>query len=64
MDAVDGVEALGEDEARVLQVALEPPPVPLGEVDDRVRECLAPKVEDILDEGMVDADDLPIMLDT
>jgi recombination protein RecA len=56
-------EQLGQGRENVKTFLSENPQL-MAEVDDRVRECLAPKVEDILDEGMVDADDLPIMLDT
>ena len=35
----------------------------MAEVDDRVREFLAPKVVEETAEGAVDPDDLPIMLD-
>src|SRR3984957_6164098 len=40
MDPVHGVESVGTDEARMLEVALEPAPVALGEVDDRRRALL------------------------
>jgi hypothetical protein len=35
----------------------------MAEVDDRVRECLAPKVEEAEDGGALDPDDLPITID-
>jgi hypothetical protein len=36
----------------------------MAEIDDRVREYLAPKPDDAtLEEGVVDPDDLPITLD-
>jgi hypothetical protein len=37
----------------------------MAEINDRVRECLAPKVEDDLElEGAVDPDDVPISIDS
>jgi len=35
----------------------------MAEVDDRVRECLAPKVEEAEESGALDPDDLPITID-
>jgi hypothetical protein len=36
----------------------------MAEIDDRVRECLAPKVEEATAEGALDPDDLPITIDS
>jgi hypothetical protein len=35
----------------------------MAEVDDRVRECLAPKVEEAEEGEALDPDDLPITID-
>jgi hypothetical protein len=36
----------------------------MAEINDRVRECLAPKVEDDLLEDALDPDDVPISIDS
>jgi recombination protein RecA len=57
-------EQLGQGRENVKTFLSENPQL-MAEVDDRVRECLAPKVADeTLEEGLVDPDDLPIMLDS
>jgi hypothetical protein len=35
----------------------------MAEIDDRVRECLAPKEEDLLEDAL-DPDDAPISIDS
>jgi recombination protein RecA len=57
-------EQLGQGRENVKTFLSENPQL-MAEVDDRVRECLAPKVaEEISPEGTVHPDDLPIMLDS
>jgi hypothetical protein len=36
----------------------------MAEINDRVRECLAPKEDDLLVEDALDPDDVPISLDS
>jgi len=54
-------EQLGQGRENVKTFLSESPQL-MAEIDDRVREYLAPSPDD-LEEGMVDADDLPITLD-
>jgi recombination protein RecA len=57
-------EQLGQGRENVKTFLSENPQL-MAEVDDRVRECLAPKVaDDIPEDGAVEPDDLPIMLDS
>ena len=55
-------EQLGQGRENVKTFLSENPQL-MAEVDDRVREFLAPKVVEETAEGAVDPDDLPIMLD-
>jgi recombination protein RecA len=56
-------EQLGQGRENVKTFLSESPQL-MAEIDDRVRECLAPKDDGTtLEEGVVDADDLPITLD-
>jgi recombination protein RecA len=56
-------EQLGQGRENVKTFLSESPQL-MAEIDDRVRECLAPKEDGTtLEEGLVDADDLPITLD-
>ena len=57
-------EQLGQGRENVKTFLSENPQL-MAEIDDRLRECLAPKEPDAADaEGAVDADDLPITLDS
>ncbi|HXZ62003.1 MAG TPA: recombinase RecA [Acidimicrobiales bacterium] len=57
-------EQLGQGRENVKTFLSENPQL-MAEIDDRVRECLAPKDPGAtLDEGVVDPDDLPITLDS
>jgi recombination protein RecA len=57
-------EQLGQGRENAKTFLAENPQL-MAEVDDRVRECLAPKVaEEGSEESAVDPDDLPIMLDS
>jgi len=56
-------EQLGQGRENVKTFLSENPQL-MAEVDDRVRECLAPKVEEEGEEaGALDPDDLPITID-
>jgi recombination protein RecA len=55
-------EQLGQGRENVKTFLCENPQL-MAEVDDRVRECLAPKVEEIEDGVTLDPDDLPISID-
>ena len=55
-------EQLGQGRENVKTFLSENPQL-MAEVDDRVRECLAPKVEEAEDGGALDPDDLPITID-
>jgi recombination protein RecA len=56
-------EQLGQGRENVKTFLSENPQL-MAEVDDRVRECLAPKVEEeVVDGGALDPDDLPITID-
>jgi recombination protein RecA len=56
-------EQLGQGRENVKTFLTENPQL-MAEVDDRVRQALAPQAPEVSDDGMaVDADDLPIMLD-
>jgi recombination protein RecA len=58
-------EQLGQGRENVKTFLSENPQL-MAEINDRVRDCLAPKVDDANDltEDAVDADDLPITLDS
>src|ERR1700733_1057498 len=57
-------EQLGQGRENVKTFLSENPQL-MAEVDDRVRECLAPKVEEISEgEAAADPDDLPISIDS
>ena len=57
-------EQLGQGRENAKQFLRETPELMI-EINDRVRECLAPKVEDDLElEGAVDPDDVPISIDS
>ena len=57
-------EQLGQGRENVKTFLIENPQL-MAEINDRVRECLAPKVEDDLElEGAVDPDDVPISIDS
>jgi recombination protein RecA len=55
-------EQLGQGRENVKTFLSENPQL-MAEVDDRVRECLAPKVEEPQDIAALDPDDLPITID-
>jgi recombination protein RecA len=55
-------EQLGQGRENVKTFLSENPQL-MAEVDDRVRECLAPKVEEVKEDGALDPDDLPITID-
>ena len=55
-------EQLGQGRENVKTFLIENPQL-MAEIDDRVRECLAPKEEDLL-EGALDPDDVPISIDS
>jgi recombination protein RecA len=57
-------EQLGQGRENVKTFLIENPQL-MAEINDRVRECLAPKVEDDLElAGAVDPDDVPISIDS
>ena len=58
-------EQLGQGRENVKTFLSENPQL-MAEINDRVRDCLAPKVDDVADpdEAAVDPDDLPITLDS
>ena len=56
-------EQLGQGRENVKTFLIENPQL-MAEIDDRVRECLAPKVEDDLLEDALDPDDVPISIDS
>jgi recombination protein RecA len=57
-------EQLGQGRENVKTFLIENPQL-MAEINDRVRECLAPKIEDDLElEGAVDPDDVPISIDS
>ncbi len=56
-------EQLGQGRENVKTFLIENPQL-MAEINDRVRECLAPKVEDDLLEDAVDPDDVPISIDS
>ncbi len=56
-------EQLGQGRENVKTFLIENPQL-MAEIDDRVRECLAPKVEDDLLEEALDPDDVPISIDS
>ena len=56
-------EQLGQGRENVKTFLIENPQL-MAEINDRVRECLAPKVEDDLLEDAPDPDDVPISIDS
>src|SRR3984957_19203626 len=56
-------EQLGQGRENVKTFLIENPQL-MAEINDRVRECLAPKVEDDLLEAAPDPDDVPISIDS
>jgi recombination protein RecA len=56
-------EQLGQGRENVKTFLMENPQL-MAEIDDRVRECLAPKEEDFSQEAAIDPDDVPISLDS
>jgi recombination protein RecA len=56
-------EQLGQGRENVKTFLIENPQL-MAEINDRVRECLAPKVEDDLLEDALDPDDVPISIDS
>jgi recombination protein RecA len=56
-------EQLGQGRENVKTFLIENPQL-MAEIDDRVRECLAPKEEDLLPEDAIDPDDVPISIDS
>ena len=56
-------EQLGQGRENVKTFLIENPQL-MAEIDDRVRECLAPKEEEFLPEDALDPDDAPISLDS
>ena len=56
-------EQLGQGRENVKTFLIENPQL-MAEVNDRVRECLAPKIEDDLLEDALDPDDVPISIDS
>jgi recombination protein RecA len=56
-------EQLGQGRENVKTFLIENPQL-MAEIDDRVRECLAPKEEDLLPEDALDPDDVPISIDS
>jgi len=56
-------EQLGQGRENVKTFLSENPQL-MAEVDDRVRECLAPKVEEPAEGAALDPDDLPISIDS
>ncbi len=56
-------EQLGQGRENVKTFLIENPQL-MAEIDDRVRECLAPKEEELLPEDALDPDDVPISLDS
>jgi recombination protein RecA len=56
-------EQLGQGRENVKTFLIENPQL-MAEINDRVRECLAPKVEDDLLEDALDPDDIPISIDS
>ena len=56
-------EQLGQGRENVKTFLMENPQL-MAEIDDRVRDCLAPKDEEVLPEGALDPDDVPISIDS
>ena len=56
-------EQLGQGRENVKTFLVENPQL-MAEINDRVRECLAPKEDDLLVEDALDPDDVPISLDS
>jgi len=56
-------EQLGQGRENVKTFLIENPQL-MAEINDRVRECLAPKIEDDLPEDALDPDDVPISIDS
>ena len=56
-------EQLGQGRENVKTFLIENPQL-MAEINDRVRECLAPKEEDLLVEDALDPDDVPISIDS
>jgi recombination protein RecA len=56
-------EQLGQGRENVKTFLIENPQL-MAEINDRVRECLAPKVEDDLLQDALDPDDVPISIDS
>src|ERR1700735_244100 len=56
-------EQLGQGRENVKTFLIENPQL-MAEIDDRVRECLAPKEEDLVADGVLDPDDVPISIDS
>jgi recombination protein RecA len=56
-------EQLGQGRENVKTFLIENPQL-MAEINDRVRECLAPKVEDDVLEDALDPDDVPISIDS
>jgi recombination protein RecA len=56
-------EQLGQGRENVKTFLIENPQL-MAEINDRVRECLAPKEEELLLEDALDPDDVPISLDS